>query len=358
MLHPHRTWSQALMTALPDEPRRALATLEFLANDPVARAQVGRSPHEVIHRQGKSALRYFAPASGAEPSAPLFITMPLINTWAIFDLLPGRSVIQALNAAGVPVYLLDWGRPGPEDQALTVGYLIDTVLVRAFDRARRHARARGGEGTLDAVGYCVGGTFLTVALARHPGLARRLCLLATPIDFHLSGRLSRWADPRTFPLDDIVDGYGNFPAEMMRDSFAWLRPMGQLNKWRSLADRIDSPSFTELWAAMERWSGDNTDFAGEAYREYVRRCYFDNALVAGGWNLNGRVVDLREGLAPALVLACSDDHIVPPESAFALASLWGAPVRTETLKGGHVGVCVGAELPRRLCSWAAEAPAA
>ena len=61
----------------------------------VPRAPIGTTPHQIIHRQHETALRYFAPR-GDQRRAPIFISMPLINTWSIFDLMPGRSVIEAL----------------------------------------------------------------------------------------------------------------------------------------------------------------------------------------------------------------------------------------------------------------------
>jgi len=324
----------------------------FLAADPAATVQTGQTSHAIIHRDRKAVVRYFAPAAhSGQIHTPMFISMPLINTWTIFDLLPGRSVIEALTGAGVPVYLLDWGRPGPEDATTTLELLIDGTLRRCLDRAKRHAKALHGASEMDALGYCVGGTYLCTFMARYPDAARRMALLCTPIDFHASGRLSCWATPKNFPLQEIVAGHGNFPADMMRQSFSWLRPMGQLSKWKGLWDRFDQPGFRELWAAMEQWNSDNTDFCGAAYQEYVQRCYFDNALYRGGWKLAGREVRLSEGRAPVLVLAAADDHIVPPRAAFALKDVWGAPVQTRQLKGGHVAVCVGKELPAALLEW-------
>ncbi len=319
----------------------------FLATDPVRRARSGRTPHAVIHRQGPSRLLFF-PAP--EPRhTPVFVSMPLINTWTIFDLLPGRSVLERLTGAGVPVYLLDWGRPGPEARHTTLADLVDDRLGRALDRARRHA---GQE--LDALGYCVGGTFVAMHLARHPRAARRLALLCAPIDFHASGRLARWATPETFPVDDAIEGFGNYPADIIKSAFAWLRPMGQWSRWATLAARIDSPNFRELWAHLERWSADPVDFPGEAYRAYVKGCYFDNALMTGGWQLAGRPVDLGACTVPAHVLSASGDHICEPPAAEALARVWGGPVTTESLKGGHVGVCVGKRLPEALLRWVGE----
>ncbi len=325
------------------------------------RVSTGGSPHAVLHRDNKARLLYFSPrgeprAPGSAPPRPVFISMPLINTWTIFDLLPGRSVVERLVGAGHPVYLVDWGRPGPEDKDTPLARYVDTTLGRMADRALRHVAAQAPAGTdavdqLDAIGYCVGGTFLTMHVARHRERFRRLCTLATPIDFHASGRLSAWSNAAHFPLDALVDGLGNYPKEMMRESFKMLRPTGDAAKWQGLWSRIEDPGFRMLWAALEEWNGDGVDFPGEAYREYVRRCYFDNALIAGGWTMDGAPVDLRAGSVPVHVIAASADHIVPPPAAFGLASVWGAPVTTQTIRGGHVGVCVGSELPDALLAW-------
>jgi polyhydroxyalkanoate synthase len=325
--------------------QRTVDTLSFLASDPVGRAQGGCTPHRVIHRDNKACVRFFAPAEALY--APVFISMPLINTWTIFDLMPGKSVVAALVAAGVPVYLLDWGRAGPEDQPNGLAHYVDTVLGRAIDRSARHA----GVEQLDAIGYCVGGTFLALHLARRAERVRRVAFLATPIDFHASGRLALWARPETFPLDAVIDGFGNFPRELMRTSFSWLRPMGQTGKYVGLWERIDDEGFRALWAQMEKWNVDGVDFPGEAYREYVRRCYFENALMNGGFTLAGQPCDLGAARIPALAIAASEDHIVPPAAAFGLEKAWGGPVQTRTVRGGHVGVCIGKALPSAFLEW-------
>lgn len=311
---------------------------------------VGRTPHSIIHRQHTASLRWFAPEEVRH--TPIFVSMPLINTWTVFDLMPGRSIIEKLLAAGIPVYLLDWGKPGPEDASVDVTDLIAGTLNRAFDRARRHAASQYGAERIDALGYCVGGTFLTAWVGLNPDAVRRLALLAAPIDFHRSGRLSTWADPDSFPLDAIVDGLGNFPPELMRSSFAWLKPETNTAKMRALWDRFEEPGFTDTWQALEAWNSASIPFWGEAYRGYVRNCYFENRLMKGGWSIGGRTVDLSRCTIPALVIAADGDHICPPEAAFGLADVWGGPVEKVLLRGGHVGVCLGGSLPRALIAWA------
>jgi polyhydroxyalkanoate synthase len=102
---------------------------------------------------------------------------------------------------------------------------------------------------------------------------------------------------------------------------------------------------------MEQWNGDGVDFPGEAYRAYIKGCYFENALVGGGWVLDGRPVDLKQGTIPAHAFAAKSDHICPPAAAFGLSKAWGGPVSTEVVSGGHVGVCIGKSFPARLLAW-------
>ncbi len=331
--------------------QKAIRVGKFLANDPKTTVKIGQTPHTVIHRENKSSVLYFAPAADADPRTPIFISMPLINSWAIFDLLPGRSVVEALTRAGAPVYLLDWGRPTAEDQPVRAVEFIDRILHRAIDRSHRHARRTHDAEMLDMVGYCVGGTFLAAYLARHPEAARRVALVATPIDFHQSGRLGHWASPESFPLDDIIDGLGNFPSELMKQSFAWLKIESQTGKWMTLWDRYDTEGFPELFAAMECWNQDSIDFAGECYRDYVRNCYFDNRLMDGSWVLGNETTDLSNCKIPALVVTASNDHIVPLPSAAALEQVWGGPVENTVVRGGHVGLCVGNKLSNTLARW-------
>lgn len=334
---------------------RTATTVRYLSGRPIEKATTGHTPYELVFRQNKASVHYYAPR-GETVRHPVFVVMPLINNWTIWDLLPGRSVVEALVRAGTPVYLLDWGRPGPEDAEVTVSDLIDGLLRRSMDRARRHALGQpwaAGRSlpALDAVGYCVGGTFLAIFLARHPELARRAAFVATPIDFHKAGKLGEWVRPEHLPLDQLVNGFGNYPGALIKGGFVTLKPTQELGKYVSLWERAEDEGFKTLWAAMEKWNNDSIDFPGEAYREYVRACYFENRLLAGGWNLAGRPVDLGAAKIPALAIAATKDHIVPPDSAFALGEVWGGPVETRLVDGGHVGMCVSRGLPAALVAW-------
>lgn len=311
------------------------------------------TPHAVIHRQHETSLRYF-PAAVPQTAAPLFFNASLINTWPIFDLLPGRSLIGALTGAGVPVYVMDWGRPGPEAAERPLSQLIDSTLPRALRRATRHARQAGllaPDAALDALGYSVGGTFLAMTLARHPGLAARMVMLCAPIDFHASGRFARLADPSWLPLDDLVDGAGNIPGNLMRLSVLMVDPVANVRRLRQLWSAAGDQRAVSDWWLLQQWLFDSVAFPGACYREYLQRCYVENALIDGRWVLGDAPVSLFSGENPALVIAGRSDTICAPAGALALAHCWGGPVTTALLDAGHIDICLGSALPTLLLEW-------
>jgi putative long chain acyl-CoA synthase len=83
----------------------------------------------------------------------------------------------------------------------------------------------------------------------------------------------------------------------------------------------------------------------------VTNRHFENALVTGGWILGTRPVDLKQVSIPALVISASTDHIAPPAACGGLEAAWGGPCDLKTLRGGHVGICVGKTLPATLIEW-------
>ncbi|TNE90995.1 MAG: alpha/beta fold hydrolase [Deltaproteobacteria bacterium] len=329
--------------------QKAIDFAHFLREFELKGYPTGLTPHQIIHTQGKSCVRYFEPEE--IKTAPLFVSMPLINTWSVFDLLPHRSVVRGLLARGVPVYILDWGTPGPEDAEVGVEELLTNVLPRSIDRVRRHARRVNGAEELHALGYCVGGTFLAAYIGIDPEAFDSVSFLAAPMDFRHAGRLGIWADPESFPVDALVDNLGNFPASLMGQSFVWLRPTTLPEKYRGLWDRFEDPKFIETWSAIEAWNSANIPFWGEAYRAYIKNCYFDNRLIEGGWFIAGHEVKLSDVKAPVLIMDATRDHICPPAAAQGLEAVWGGTVTKKSFNAGHVGVCLSSKLPNAIADW-------
>jgi polyhydroxyalkanoate synthase len=133
-----------------------------------------------------------------------------------------------------------------------------------------------------------------------------------------------------------------------------LDPVGIGTKWRGFSKRSDDELFVERFLAQEGWLADPVPMTARVLRDIVHDLYRDNALAQGTLRLNGACVDLARGTVPVLNLIARWDSIVPGPASRALEALWGGPVETHELRGGHIGVTVGSRAPEGMWKLAGE----
>lgn len=306
------------------------------------RPPVGLTPHRVIHRQDKLSLRYYAPAQD-RGLPPLVLVPSLINRAYILDLEPDRSLVAGMAALGHPVYLVDWGTPGPEDADEDVGYVLMELLHRSIDRAVRHARAPGAV----LFGYCQGGTLAAMYTALRPQKVAGLIALNAPVHFAHAGRFGRFVAPEALDVDQAFPAGTLVPTAVMRPAFQLLDPVGSFTKYAAIEAASADPLRLARTMARERWLEENVPLPSAFAREFIRRAYQEDALLAGTWPIRGERVRLEAITAPLLVVACRNDFIAPAASVLPLASRVGsAQVTVEEPESGHIGIVVGATGPR------------
>lgn len=330
-----------MATSTPDPFARIAVGMWLHATQP--RPDVGVTPSEVIHRQDKLEVRYYAPPGEPVQPLPVVLVPSLINKAYILDLEEGRSLCAALAAAGHRVYLVDWGVPGPEDADEDVGYALEELLHRAIDRACRHAHARRAL----LLGYCLGGVMSTMYAALHPDRVAGLVALNTPVKFSEGGRFAEFVAKDRFDVEACISPDGLVPVSAMKPAFQLLDPVGSVTKYQAVeAAAGDAGKFARVMA-RERWLEENVPMAGAFAREFIRNAYQEDRLLAGTWTIRGQRVDLSRIGCPLLLVSCARDFISPPASCLPLAELVGSQDReVVSLDSGHIGVVVGAEGPR------------
>jgi len=326
-----------------DQVERVRRGVWILASTP--RPPVGTTPHHEVHRQDKLVLRHYPPRSPT-PGPPLVLVPSLINKAWILDLEPDRSLVASLSAAGHPVYLVDWGIPGPEDAQEDVGYVLLELLHRAVDRAVRHARRYGSSRRAALLGYCMGGTLAAMYTALRPERVAGLMALAAPVLFAEGGRFRELVDPAVFDVERSLDPDDLVPVEVMRPAFRLLDPMGNWTKFLALEAASHDPRRLVRALVRERWLEENVPLPGAFAREFIACAYQEDRLLAGTWTVRGEAVDLARIHCPTRVVACERDFITPPPSALPLAQAVSGPARAEVLPTGHIGVVVGSFGPR------------
>ncbi len=311
--------------------------MAILAGTP--RPPVGLTPHDVIHRQGRLCVRYYAPV-GVSRSTPIVLVPSLINKAYILDLEPGRSLVAALAERGHPTYLVDWGVPEQENASEDVGATLG-LLRRSIDRSCRHA----GAPRAVLLGYCMGGTLAAMLAARWPERLAGLVALAAPVQFGAGGRFAQFAlsidTEAAFPLDRLV------PVESMKPAFQLLDPVGIVSKHLAIEAASHDPRKLARVLVRERWLEENVPLPGAFAAEFIREGYQRDGLVNETWIIDGAPLRLKEVRVPTLVVTCARDFITPPAAASPLATLVSGDARHVSLDTGHIGVVVGGEGPKQ-----------
>lgn len=306
------------------------------------------TPRDVVLEDGPAQLVRFRSVR-RESAAPVLLVPSLINRWYVLDLRRGASLAEALCAAGLDVWLLDWGIPQDEDR-----YWSWDDLFRRLSRMHKRVRRETGAEKLSVLGYCMGATVSGIHAALEPRHAASFVNLLGPFDFSHAGVLGLMADQRWFDADVVAEA-GNVSALQMQSAFQLLRPTGTVAKWVSLMEKGMDPAFREGYEALEAWAGDNIPFPAAAYRTYIQELYQKNALVQGTHHALGRRVDLKAIECPVLTITASRDAICPPPAALGLASACGAAKKEHLeVPGGHVGAVVGSRASRELYPRVAE----
>jgi polyhydroxyalkanoate synthase len=322
----------ALDREIRDRAAAYLDGLEAYRRHPYRRSVV-RAPAR--WREGASRLLDY----GSDPAAPGVLVVPsLVNRYYVLDLLPERSFLRHLAAAGLRPLVIDWGEPGPAERDLDLALYIDR-LGRAFDAAAQ-LTAR----PVAVVGYCMGGLLALALALQMQRQVSRLALLATPWDFH-AGREAQAHLLGAF--GDCLSGSGPLPVAIVQALFFMLDPFLGQRKFVRFAALDPGGDAARGFAALEDWINDGVPLPLPVARECLCSWYGDNAPGRALWQVAGATVEPQHWHRPALVVIPRRDRIVPTASAEPLAA---AIAKAEVLRPllGHIGMMSAARAPEML----------
>ncbi len=307
---------------------------------------VGLTPKDTIYTRGTMRLYRYRPVVDEVYRVPVVFVMSLISKPYILDLVPGQSFVEYLLNHGYDVYMVDWGIPRPEDHKLRMEDYVLDLLPRCVEQVQKITK----EEEYSFLGYCMGGLFglMYGGIFPEAGLKNLACV-ATPVDFEGMGLFRRWADPRWFNVDRIVDTLGNIPAEAILASIEMLRPLDRLMGYIRLWDNLWDDTYVYNWRVRSRWVQDQIPFPGECYRQMIKELVQGNKLMSGELTLGARRVELERVPWSVLHVMAEHDHITPYDAARPLTSLVGSADTQElALKGGHVSLISGKNAILRL----------
>ena len=319
--------------------------------------QIATTPKDLVWSQDKVRLFRYRPTAESRGLPPILIVYGLVGRYTMADLQEDRSLVRNLLAAGLDLYVVDWGNPGRADRYVTIDDYVDGYLADAVSFIQEVA----GRESINMLGICEGGVFTTCYAALYPETVNAMVLTITPIDFHADqqenraghGFINVWT--RSLAPEDIdrlIDAQGSLPGAFMGSVFSMMTPMRTMTKYNlDLLDALDDKKKFLNFLRMEKWIADRPDHPGEAAKQWLKDLYQDNKLVQSLFELGGRKVQLKDITCPVLNVFAKDDHIIPPATSQALQGKLGTQDYTELgLPGGHVGVFVGGKAQKLLGS--------
>jgi polyhydroxyalkanoate synthase len=303
------------------------------------------TPGKVVFRNDLMELLQYSPTTETVYKRPLLIVPPWINKFYILDLNPEKSFIRWAVSQGLTVFVISWVNPDEEQAKKSFeDYMREGIFV-ALDRIEKIT----GEKHVTAMGYCVGGTLLSVALSYMAALGDKrissATLLTTQVDFENAGDLKVFVDEEQIKLlEEQMDVRGYLEGTSMASAFNMLRPNDLI--WPYVVNvylKGEHPFPFDLLF----WNSDSTRMPAANHSFYLRNCYLDNKLSAGQITMGNVRLDLSRVTIPIYNLAAKEDHIAPAKSVFVGSKYFGNNVTYVMGGSGHIaGVINPADRPK------------
>ncbi len=315
---------------------------------------VATAPGEVVFRNDLIELIQYTPTQPQVYAKPLLIFPPWINKFYILDLREENSMIRWLVDKGLTVFVVSWRSA----DKVTQDYTWDDYVKKGVYAAVEGALQAAGAKSLNAVGYCIGGTLLTTALGHMASTGYdkidSATFFASQSDFELAGDLKVFTDgPGRNYVYSIIDDHGGImPGKDMYETFNWLRPIDLV--WRYVIDQymLGKPPrpFDLLY-----WNADQTNIPGLVHKRYIKECYDENQIAKGEFKVLGQTINTKAVTIPVLVQASRDDHICPFESVYRTAGLFGGEAKFVLSGSGHIAGVVNHPDAKKYQHWTNDA---
>ena len=296
---------------------------------------VATAPGKVVYQNDILQLLQFSPTTEQVHEIPLLIFPPWINKFYILDLRPENSMIRWLTGQGFTVFVASWVNPDSRQANKT---FEDYMFEGVYD-ASQQVMAQCGVDRVNTVGYCIGGTLLSCALAHMAAKGDQrinsATFFAAQQDFSEAGDLLLFTDEAWIKtIEAQIDRQGGYlPSQSMADTFNSLR--GNDLIWSFFINNYllgkEPRPFDLLF-----WNADQTRMPKTLHLYYLRNFYKDNALAKGALALGGETLDLSKVTTPIYVQSSKDDHIAPYRSVYRGARAFGGPVTFTMAGSGHI----------------------
>jgi poly[(R)-3-hydroxyalkanoate] polymerase subunit PhaC len=316
------------------------------------------TPGAVVFRNDLLEVIHYAPTRPKVHAEPVVIVTPWINKFYILDLTPKKSMVRFLLDQGLDVFITSW--KNPDASMRDVGF--DRYIQDGIHAIVETARAFTGAAKTHAVGYCIGGTSLSMYMAwanRHFAPDQvpvaDWTLLTTLVDFHKPGDIEVFIDEESIRyLTANMARKGFLDGKEMASAFRLLRSNSLI--WHYVVHGWlygeEPPPFDVLF-----WNMDTTRMPFAMHAWYLRELYLHNRLIdSDALTVAGERLDLARITQPLYAVSAEDDHIAPWQQTYRVNNFATGPKRFVLSSSGHIlGIVNPPVDPPKRKFWAGDA---
>ncbi|MDO1583858.1 PHA/PHB synthase family protein [Rhizobium oryzicola] len=312
------------------------------------------TPGKVVARSEVCEVIQYTPSTETVLKRPLVIVPPWINKFYILDLSPQKSFIKWCVDQGHTVFVISWVNPDARHASLSWEDYIRDGIDFTLDTVEQAT----GEKQVNAIGYCVGGTLLSAALAVHAksrkNRIKSVTFFTTQVDFTYAGDLKVFVDEEQLEaIEKQMSTAGFLAGSKMATAFNMLRASELI--WPYVVSNYlkgkEPTAFDLLY-----WNSDSTRMTAANHAFYLRNCYLENRMTKGEMVLFGKKISLSDVKIPVYSLATKEDHIAPARSVFLGCQFFGGPVEFVLSGSGHIAGVVNPPDKMKYQYWTNGAP--
>ena len=315
------------------------------------------TPGQVIFENEFFQLIEYAPQTAQVHAVPLVMVPACINKFYILDLQEKNSLARYAVEQGIRTFMVSWRNPDASIAHATWDNYVQDVIIKAIEVAAEISPTK----TVNALGFCIGGTLLANALAvlaaRGDQPVASATFLTTLLDFENTGVLSLFVDEAGTQLRELQLAEGGLlDGHELSSTFSFLRPNELV--WNYVVGNYlkgeTPPPFDLLY-----WNADSTHVPGPMYTWYLRNTYLENNLCKPNTaTVCGVPIDLRRIELPVYYYASYEDHIVPIEGAYqSMHAITGAKRRFVMGASGHIAGVINPPKAGKRSYWSTPASA-
>ncbi|WP_377186723.1 PHA/PHB synthase family protein [Ruegeria meonggei] len=296
---------------------------------------IATTPGDVVYRNRLMELIQYKPTTETVHETPLLLFPPWINKFYILDLKAQNSMIKWVTEQGYTLFVVSWANASEAHADVGIDDYIEEGFLTAIEQVKSICNVK----QVNAVGYCIAGTTLSLTLAllkqRGDTSVKSATFFTALTDFGDQGEFT------PFLQNDFVDGIED---QISKDGVlkAWV--IGRTMSFLRSNDLIYGPAIRSYMMGetppafdLLYWNGDGANLPGRMAVQYLRGLCQSNDFVNDGFDLLGHKLHVRDVDVPLMAITCETDHIAAWKDCYRGVQQMGSRSKTFIVsESGHI----------------------